>query len=224
MSGIIFDLDGTLADTLPDIADAVNEGLRAFGLAERSPGEVRRWIGEGMPTLCGRALAAAGAGDRIPLAGLITAVTSAYHDRRLNKTAPFPGIRELLDELALREIPMGVLSNKPHEHTVPMVEALFDRAGMPRFLAVEGYRQERRRKPDPRTALDIAAAMRVEPSEVILVGDSPTDMATAINAGLVPVGATWGYRSREELLEAGAAHLIDAPRDLLSLLSADRQP
>jgi phosphoglycolate phosphatase len=215
--GVIFDLDGTLADTLPDIADAVNEGLRAFGLPERPVSDIRNWIGEGMPTLCERTLASAGATEQVPLAELVTAVTSSYRARRLNKTAPFPGIPRLLDELARRRIPVGVLSNKPHEHTAPMVEALF--AGAPGFVAVEGYREEGRRKPDPRTALDIAAAMGLAPQEVILVGDSFTDMATAVNAGMVPVGATWGYRSRQELLDAGAGHLIDRPDELLALLA-----
>ncbi len=210
--GIIFDLDGTLADTLPDIADAVNVGLSQFGLTERTPAEVRGWVGEGLPTLVRRAIEACRAD--LPLDAVVAAVTAAYRERRLNKTVPFAGIPELLDALVARGIPMAVLTNKPHEHTVPMIAALF---GKWPFIAVEGYRQEGRKKPDPRIALEIVGRMRAAPGEVMMVGDSFTDIATAINAGMIPVGATWGYRSRAELIAAGARHLIDRPMELLEL-------
>jgi phosphoglycolate phosphatase len=211
--GIIFDFDGTLADTLPDIAAAVNVGLRSFSLPERPASDIRQWVGEGLPTLCGRALAASGCDG--PLPQLVEVVTDSYRRHRLERTQPFPGISELLDGLAARGVRMAVLTNKPHEHTVPMVEALFPRW---QFTAVEGYRIEDRRKPDPRTAWEIVERMRLPRTDVAIVGDSFTDMHTAVNAGLVPIGATWGYRSRQELLDAGALHLIDVPTDLLQRL------
>lgn len=210
--GVIFDLDGTLLDTLPDLAAAVNIGRKEMGLGARPLSDVREWIGEGMPKLCQRALADA---PQIPAERMMPIVSGYYEAHRLDQTAPYPGIPELLDALTLRGIPMAILSNKPHTHTLPMTEAVFARWP---FVAVEGYRVEDRRKPDPRTALEIAGRMGLGPQQVAMVGDSDTDMRTAVNAGLVPVGATWGYRSREIIRDAGAVHLIDTPLDLLSLL------
>lgn len=210
--GVIFDFDGTIADTLPDIAAAVNAGLRAFGRPEQPAALIRDWVGEGLPTLCRRATANE---SGIPLDEMVKMVTEYYRDHRLDLTAPFPGIPELLDELTARGLPFAILTNKPHEHTLPMADALFHRWT---FAAIEGYQQESRRKPDPRTALDIAARMGLPPSEVAFVGDSFTDVTTALNAGMLPVGVTWGYRHRQELLDAGAAHLIDTPGELLRLL------
>ncbi len=209
---VIFDLDGTLADTLPDLTDAVNYGLAALGLPAATPDQVRSWVGEGLPTLCQRALAT----FQSPLdaAALIPLVTEHYAAHRLDKSGPFPGIPGLLDELNRRGLPVCVLSNKPHLHTEPMVMAMF--AGW-RFAAIEGYREESRKKPDPRTAREIADRLGLAPVEILMVGDSATDIRTAVNAGLVPVGATWGYRPREDLVAAGAKHLIDHPADLLKL-------
>ncbi|MEP0843401.1 MAG: HAD family hydrolase [Phycisphaerae bacterium] len=210
--GVIFDLDGTVADTLPDIAAAVNVGLESFGLPPRPTDEVRLMVGEGLPTLCRRAIEGH---PHVPLEELVRRVTTHYAGHRLDQTVPFAGVPELLDGLAARGIPIAILTNKPHEHTVPMVEALFGRW---RFAAVEGYRREDRRKPDPRTALEIVEAMHARPADVLMVGDSKTDMLTALNAGLVPVGVAWGYRPRAELLAAGARHLLDRPEDLLAIL------
>jgi phosphoglycolate phosphatase len=212
VGGVIFDLDGTLAHTLPDIADAINAGLRGLGLPPRPESDVRDWIGEGMPKLCQRALAGR---DDVPLDEMAAAVTAYYREHRLDKVQPFDGVPEVLDELTRRRIPVSVLSNKPYEHIAPMMEALFNQWS---WVAVEGYREENRRKPDPRTALDIAERMNMHPSKVLMVGDSFTDVETAINAGMVPVGCTWGYRSRQELIDAGAKYLIDQPGDLIGMM------
>lgn len=211
--GVIFDLDGTLADTLPDLTDAVNYGLRALSLPSRPAEDVRTWIGEGLPVLCQRALMSAG--SRMPPDRLVPLVSGYYTQHRLDKSGPFPGIPELLDELTARQIPICVLSNKPHIHTAPIVKAMFPKWT---FAAIEGYREELRKKPDPRTALEIVATLGLPADRVMLVGDSATDMKTAVNAGIIPVGATWGYRPREELLASGAQHLIDTPGELLKLV------
>ena len=209
-NGIIFDFDGTLADTLPDIADSVNAGLIALGLAARPYAEVRDWIGEGLPLLCRRAIRDA---DGVDLDEMVRVVTGHYRENRLNKVRPFDGVAALLDALVERNVPIAVLTNKPHEHTTPMMDALF--SDWP-FAAIEGYREESRRKPDPRAALEIVGRMGLSPGEVLMVGDSFTDMQTGVNAGLVPIGCTWGYRSRAELLDAGAHALIDHPGELLT--------
>jgi phosphoglycolate phosphatase len=211
--GVIFDFDGTLADTLPDIADAVNAGLRSFGLAEQPSSLIQQWVGDGLPTLCRRALAAAG--QPVNLEDLVAIVTASYREHRLRKTKPFPGIPEMLDQLTQSGVLIAILTNKPHEHTGPMADALFASWS---WAAIEGYREESRKKPDPRTALEIVERMQLEPSRVLMVGDSAADVYTAINAGLIPVGATWGYRSRDELISSGAKHLIDHPQQLFPLL------
>jgi len=210
--GIIFDMDGTLVDTLPDIASAVNEGRRALGLAPRPASDIQGWIGEGLPALCRRALNDApdeSAEEMVPI------VSAYYAAHRLDASAPFPGIPELLDGLTARAVPVAILSNKPQEHTIPMTQALLGRWP---FVAVEGSRDEDHRKPDPRTALQIVGTMHLPPDKVALVGDSDTDMRTALNAGCIPVGVTWGYRDRETIQRAGARHLVDDPAQILSLV------
>src|SRR5262245_10042733 len=105
--GVIFDFDGTLADTLPDIASAVNAGLRAFGLPERPVSDVRQWVGEGVPTLCARLIAASGAD--VPLQDMVDVVTESYRRHRLELSRPFPGVPELLDELTRHGVLLAVL-------------------------------------------------------------------------------------------------------------------
>ncbi|MBP7936861.1 MAG: HAD family hydrolase [Phycisphaerae bacterium] len=220
IQGAIFDLDGTLANTLPDLTAAMNHTLGTLGKSPCSQEEVRRWVGEGLPTLCRRALSRSSPGgfdvpDDAMVIQMAQLFTAYYRDHRLDKTRPYEGIPELLDELARRSIPMAVLSNKPHEHTWPMVEALFSRWS---WVAVEGYRAEEYRKPDPRTALEIIARMGGQASRIALVGDSATDIQTGRNAGVVTVGAAWGFRDRPELVDAGADHVIDHPLDLVGYL------
>ena len=210
--GVIFDLDGTIAHTLPDFAAAVNLGLASFALPERPIEEIRMMVGEGMPTLCKRALVNH---PDIPLSEMVGRVMSYYRQHRLDQTRPFDGIPELLDELTARQVPMAVLTNKPQEHTDALMGAFFSRWS---FVAIEGYREESRRKPDPRTAMEIIERLGVPPEHVLMVGDSRTDVLTAINAGMVPVGVAWGYRPTEEILAAGAKHLIETPGKLLTLL------
>jgi len=216
--GIIFDLDGTLANTLPDLTDAMNHSVGKLGRPPCSQEEVRRWIGEGLPTLCRRALSSYAGGetpDEDTVARMARIFTDYYNVHRLDKTRPYEGIPELLDALTGRRIPMAVLSNKPHAHTQPMVEALFRRWS---WVAVEGYRAEEYRKPDPRTALEIITRMGATPGQVMMVGDSATDVHTGRNAGVVTVGAAWGFRDRPELVAAGANRVIDNPLELIEFL------
>lgn len=211
--GVVFDLDGTLADTLPDIAAAVNAGLAAFDLPAASVDSVRGWVGEGLPTLCRRAAG----GAEVSVDEMVRVVSAHYRAHRLDQTRAFAGIPELLDALTGLGIPFSVCTNKPHAHTAPIVEALFARWS---FVAVEGYRVEDRRKPDPRTTIEIIERMECIPSRVLFVGDSATDIETSLNAGALPVGVTWGYRNREELEAAGAIWLIDHPQRLFEAMQS----
>lgn len=217
--GIIFDLDGTLLDTLADLTDAVNAGLRQVGFGPRSADEVRQWIGEGALLLCRRALAAASPPgtvvDDATLAAMAFVFTAYYRDHRLDKTGPYPGIIELLDALTTRGLKLAVYSNKPHEHTVALVDVFFKKW---LWSAVEGGREARPKKPDPERTREILASLNLGPADVLMVGDSAPDMQAAHNIGATAVGVTWGLRSREDLQAAGADHLIDRPADLLAML------
>jgi len=212
--GVIFDLDGTLADTLQDITNATNVGLRAVGMPERSPQEVRRFVGDGMPTLALRALG----GKHPELVDRVVQAASAYvRQHQLDHTRLYPGVAETLAALREGGVPMAVLSNKPHELAVAMVQAL---CGPDMFAAIEGYRSESNRKPDPTSALRLIERMGLQPADTMLVGDSAVDIETARNAGAVAVAVTWGFRDRDELLAAGPDHLIDEPGQLVDLLIA----
>ncbi|MHC4718223.1 MAG: HAD family hydrolase, partial [Planctomycetota bacterium] len=155
--------------------------------------------------------------DDEPLVTRVTAdYRAAYAEGWANKTRPYDGVPELLAELARRGIRLAVLSNKPQDTTEATVAAFLGAAA---FEAVRGARQGVPLKPDPAAALAIAGQMGLTPAEILYVGDTATDMATASAAGMYAVGALWGFRTAEELLEAGARVLIDRPPDVLRLLS-----
>ena len=209
---VLFDLDGTLADTLDDIAASVNWALERNALDPHPPDAYRELVGEGVGRLVERALPA----GRQDLHGAVLADLRAhYTDHMLDKSAPYPGIPELLDELRRRDLPMAVLSNKPEPATRWMVERLF--SAWP-FAAVQGERPGVPHKPDPGAALAIAAALAVEPARVLYLGDTRTDMETAVAAGMFAVGALWGFRDRAELLAHGAQAVVEHPREVPALL------
>ncbi|MBN2353356.1 MAG: HAD family hydrolase [Spirochaetales bacterium] len=211
--GIIFDLDGTLADTLDDIAAMCNRGLAAFGFPPRTVGEYRRFVGRGVETLVRLALPDTFA-DEGNFPGILARVRREYEAGVVDKTRPYPGIRELLDALAAREAPMAVLSNKPHDLTVETVRRLF---GAVPFAAVEGESPGRPHKPDPAPALAIAKEFGLAPEDVFLAGDSEVDVAAAKNAGMKAIAVTWGFRSREELARLSPFGLVDRPEEILDL-------
>jgi phosphoglycolate phosphatase len=210
--GVILDLDGTLADTLRDITDAVNTALAEMDLPGVSTESVRQFVGEGLPTLCRRAL-----GDEHldKLDRMTAAVAGQYRLHELDHTTLYKGVPEMLDALTARRIPLAVLSNKPNDATKRMVSAL---CGRWRFVAVEGFRDEGHRKPDPRVAVEIVAKMDASPDEVWMLGDSQADVATAKAAGLAAIAVTWGFRDRKVLEALNPDHIIDRPAELLGLL------
>ncbi len=213
--GIILDLDGTLADTLRDITNSVNVVLAEMGLPPQPIDSIRQYVGDGLPTLCRRALPPS---YHHRIAEMAARVAQEYRVHDLDHTRLYDGIPALLDGLVARGLPLAVLSNKPEEATRRMVGAL---CGRWPFVAVEGFRDDEHRKPDPRTALDIAARMGASPAAVWMVGDSQADVATARAAGMVAVAATWGFRDRDVLVAAGPDFLIDRPTDLLALLPGE---
>ncbi|MGH7562992.1 MAG: HAD family hydrolase [Gemmatimonadota bacterium] len=209
---VVFDLDGTLADTLSDIAAAMNYALARNGLHERDPDEYRSLVGEGVIRLVERAVPV----DRPDLVEpVLTDLRAHYGEHMLDRTRAYPEVPELLDGLGDRGLPMAVLSNKPQAATTWMVERMF---GEDRFATVRGGRDDMPLKPDPTALLEIVRALDIEPGRSAYVGDTRTDMETAVAAGVLPVGAAWGFRDRRELVEHGARAVIARPLELLQLL------
>lgn len=211
---VIFDLDGTLLDTIADIADAMNRVLARHGLPVHERSAYLNFVGGGMDVLVQRALpAGSDPGELAPR--LLASMKEEYAASWRVASKPYPGIPGLLDELALRGVPVCVLSNKIEAFTREMVGVLL---GAWRFFEVRGLESGRRRKPDPGQARELAARLGVQPGETLFVGDSDVDMQTARGAGMVAVGVLWGYQSRDRLVSGGAEFLIDKPGDLLEHL------
>ena len=207
----VFDLDGTLLDTLEDLADSCNAALRRFALATHPTEAYRYLVGGGTDALMRRV---APNGDTSLWAKLLEAMLDEYAQRWAEKTRPYEGVREMLSELAARGTVMAVLSNKPHEFTCLCVDRLLDGCD---FAIVQGLDENTPPKPDPSGAVRIAGRLGLAPEEFLYLGDTNTDMRTAVAAGMFAVGACWGFRPRKELADAGAAALVDHPRELLDL-------
>jgi phosphoglycolate phosphatase len=204
----VFDLDGTLVDSLRDIALALNDCLRLLGLPEHPVERYRYMVGEGVPKLCERAV-----GDTHPhLVGRLAELARArYRSRILAHTRPYPGITHLVQRLHNRGVRLAVLSNKPHELTRRVVHAFW---GTSTFRSVYGYIEEAHRKPSPKYLLKICAELDVPPQQTWMIGDTPTDVLTASAAGAVPVGVNWGFRPRDDLITAGARVTYNHPDEL----------
>jgi phosphoglycolate phosphatase len=213
-SALIFDLDGTLVDTIGDIAASMNSSLTAHGFPTLAPEAYRSMVGWGMRALARSALPSY-AQDEATVERCYTDALAAYMKNPTALSVPYPGVRELLAELAQRGLPCAVLSNKADPVVRLVVETLLPDSG---FRLLQGERPGVPHKPDPTSALGLAAALGVRPGKVLYLGDSGVDMKTAKAAGFFAVGAAWGFRDRSELLEDGADVIIESPLDLISLL------
>ena len=214
MKALIFDLDGTLIDSLADIAESINRMLDGRGYPRCAPESFKEMVGDGMEKLVERALP-----ETERSAELITVCTEEYrthYDRLWNaETTPYAGIDTLLDTLRTRGLKLGVISNKAHRFTVPMTEHFF---GQGRFDAILGQRDSVPRKPAPDAAREMIAQFGLNPAQCAYVGDSGIDMKFALAAGMTGIGVLWGFRSEQELRESGAHHLVSSPEQILALL------
>lgn len=205
---VLFDLDGTLTDTLSDIAAAMNRSLRLHGLAEWPVDAYRYLVGDGAKVLSERCVR-----DRQELAPAVRADYQAYYEtHNLVKTRPYDGVPEMLRALADGGLALAVLSNKPDADTKAVVRHFFP--DVP-FSVVRGQVEGVPVKPDPTGALAVAAAMDIAPGEFLYLGDTAVDMRCALAAGMHPIGALWGFRTAEELQQAGAERLACSPMDVL---------
>lgn len=209
---IVFDLDGTLLDTLDDLADSVNHALATEGFAQRTRAEIRAFVGNGVANLVHRAVPE---GTRADTEARCLATFRAHYAHHMDhKTAPYPGILPLLRALKAKNIKMAVCSNKFDTAVKHLCGKMF---GDLLPVAI-GESETVRKKPAPDSvylALDQLGSRR---ETAYYVGDSEVDVDTAQNAGLVCVGVTWGFRDRAVLAQKGAQHIIDTPGELLSLL------
>lgn len=208
----VFDLDGTLLDTIADLADAMNDALARRGFPPQSVEVCKRLVGNGSEEFVRGALPQ-NARDPETIAAVLEDFGDAYADTWNCKTRPFDGIPELLTELNGRGIPIAVLSNKSDARVQEAVRHYF---GERHFVDVRGDRAGVPLKPDPQAALEIANALGTAPEATALVGDTCTDMRTAAAAGMVPVGVLWGFRGERELRDSGARRIVEHPRDLLA--------
>lgn len=204
---VLFDLDGTLTNTLEDIAFAMNRALRIHGLPEHPVEKYRYLVGSGARMLAKRAV-----GEQAELVeGVLETYQAYYQEHNLDRTAPYDGVTEMLQALQARGVKLCVFSNKPHADTCRVVEHFFPGID---FAAVRGQMEGVPVKPDPAGALAMAEALGTAPADFLYLGDTDVDMICARNAGMHPVGVTWGFRDEAELRAAGAERLIHHPMDL----------
>ncbi len=206
---VIFDLDGTLLDTLADLADSMNRTLAARGFPVHPVDSYRYFVGQGMANLA-KAAAPEGAPDDI-VAAVREGMEADYEENWAAATRPYPGIPELLERLREKHLPLAVFSNKPDRFTKIVVDRFFP-AGM--FAHVRGAKPDVPMKPDPAGALEIARSLGVPPERVAYVGDTDTDMRTGAAAGMFAIGVEWGFRP--ELLRGSGADAVVATPDELA--------
>lgn len=214
-AAVLFDLDGTLLDTLTDLATSGNDVLSSRGFPTHPVEAYKTFIGDGMENLVRRIFPEENRpAEGGPLATALEEYRAAYSRNWKNTTCLFHGIADLLDELKNRSIPIGVLSNKAHDFTVKCIEEFFPAWEWDIIL---GHREGKEKKPDPAGAIEAAGILGVAPENCFFVGDSDVDMLTAVNAGMHPIGVSWGFRSPEELRGAGAEMVIDTPEEFVDV-------
>lgn len=210
IKAVIFDLDGTLLDTLPDIQFVLNETLKKFGYPEITREQARAYIGEGARRLVERALPS-GAENTEEFFEYFKTVYASCNNKH---TRPFEGITELLARLKAQGVKLAIITNKPQAATEECVKQFF--AGVFDFVGGDGGLFPV--KPDPSYARYAALTLRVSPAECVFVGDGETDVLTAKNAQMQGVSVLWGYRTREQLEKVGAARFAQSAEELGKIL------
>ncbi len=211
---VIFDLDGTLLDTLADLADAMNRVLEMQGFPSHPLEAFRYFVGNGARKLVLRALPPERRCDA-DIDRSLAAFRTEYRQTWNVRTGPYAGVTDMLTALAEKRIPLAVLTNKPQDFAEHCVQEYFT-SGV--FTEVRGQQEAVPMKPDPAGAYAVARNLGLPPQTCLYLGDSDVDMLTAVNAGMFPVGAAWGFRTEAELEQAGAASIIKHPRKLLDLV------
>ncbi len=208
----IFDLDGTLTDTLEDLKNSVNFAMRSIGLPERSIDDVRRFVGNGVPKLIKRSVAEST--SEADCAKALEAFKEYYLLHLNDNTKPYGGITQLLVSLKEMNVKTAVLSNKDDDAVNGIVGIFF--SGLIDFS--QGRKDSVPAKPSPQGIFEIMKKLNCDKETTVYIGDSDVDVETAHNAGLKCIGVTWGFRDRELLIQSGADFLVDSPREILSII------
>lgn len=221
LEGVIFDLDGTLLNTLADIADAENKTLTEYGLPTL-PVEQFRWIvGGGADNIAQRLLPISMHNEQA-ITNFVQRFRFHYHQNWHTKTCFYDGVTELLTQLKIQQIKLAILSNKPEEFALKIVDFYFpdwqEQSSAITFTHVMGQSNDKPVKPNPQTALEIANDWNTSPDCIGFIGDSDIDILTANNAGMVSIGAEWGFRGKEELITTGAELILETPLELLNYI------
>ena len=211
---VIFDIDGTLLDTLQDIANSANRALFKFGFAQHQVAAYKYFVGDGMEALAFRVLPE-DRRDKDTVAKMIEAINAEYSEHWTDTTRPYPGIPELLQKLTELGIKFAALSNKPDGSALMTVTRFLPGY---HFEFIFGVSPSRPRKPDPSGAIEIASKLNIPVKKFLFVGDTNTDMETAVAAGMYPAGVLWGFRNPDELLASGARALISNPLEVLKIV------
>lgn len=212
---VLFDLDGTLLNTLEDIALSANDVLRNNGYPVHDVKLYKKFVGDGMEALIKKILPENLKHNESVVLKCLSELKEKYSQDWKNTTDLYPGIREMLNGLQEKNIKLSVFSNKPHEFTVSHVDYFLSDWN---FEVVFGVREGIPKKPDPFGAMEISRIMSIPAQEFIYAGDTGTDMKTAAGAGMFPVGVLWGFRDETELRDSGAKIIIDRPEELLEII------
>lgn len=215
IKAIIFDLDGTLLDTLEDLANACNYALRTCGFKEHPVNDYVRFVGDGRYVLIKRIVPEIERENEEVINKVLSYFDEYYGEHMIDMTKPYDGIIEMIDELKSKNIKLAVVSNKPHEFAVEVVKKYFDN----KFDITYGQRENYPTKPNPATVDEVINLFKVCRNECLYIGDSDVDMKTAINAKVKSVGVAWGFRGIKELLEAGADYIINNPQEVFNVIN-----
>lgn len=213
IKAVLFDLDGTLANSIEDLADSTEKALEKLGFPGHTLAEYKYFVGDGIPKLIERALPES-VRDEKTLNTCLELFMEDYRVHYHDKTKAYDGVREMLADLKKSGLKLAIISNKAQEMAEKVVTNLFGDI----FDFVAGKREGYKTKPDPALTLLVIHSLGVAPAECILAGDSGMDMAAAVNAGALPVGVLWGFRTAEELQKNGAKYLFSAPAEITELI------
>ena len=215
----IFDLDGTLTDTVESLTYSVNATLSELGLSQITEEQCKAFVGSGARKLIERSLKAAGDPELLHVEKAMEVYGRVFKENCTYHVAPYEGIVEMLDTLKTLGVRLAVLSNKPHLQTKDVVATFF---GADIFTCVQGQQEGIPRKPDPAAVFMIAKELNVATEECLYIGDSDVDMQTGNAAGVTTIGVTWGFRSREVLKENGAAYIVDKAQEIISIVNGEK--
>ena len=219
IKAVLFDLDGTLVNSLYDLSTSTNYALEQMGFECHTDDEYRYFVGDGMKKLIERALPSENR-DEETLSKCFEVFYSHYKEHFYDKTCAYDGIEKLLLKLNEKGIMLSVISNKQDEMAVNVVEKIFPKI---KFHTVSGKKENYPAKPDNHLTLKIIADMGVNPSECLFIGDSNVDMQTSLNSGCESVGVLWGFRTEKELIESGAMHIVANPLEIYDIIEAENE-